>query len=363
MKIRRTLQRGLLLSISNGRLLSVGVSALTLFLALSSQSASAQVVSGSMVGNVTDASGGAIAGANVKITLTQTNDVRTVLTNEAGTYTIATVTPGTYTVEVTKSGFRSFVAPNVLVNQNNVVRVDAQLPVGAMTERVEVTAEAAALETDRADVHAEVTSAALTELPQANRTYEGLMELIPGAIPPGGQLSGGTNNPSKAMTFGFNGSGTTAPTVRIEGINAVNLWVRSYQSYVPSVEAIQNVNVATNATDAEQGIAGGASVNVALKSGSNATHGGVYEYNIDSVFEANNFFSPTSKPPHLVDNNFGGFMGGHIIRNKLFYFGSYEVDLNHSADSAILSIPNAVQLTGNMSGSGNPIYDPTTGTP
>jgi hypothetical protein len=327
----------------------------------------AQGTFGSLVGNVTDASGGAVPGASVKITLTSTNDSRTVQTDAAGGYTVATVIPGTYKVEVSQQGFRTFVADDILVNQNNVVRVDAQLQVGAQTERVEVTTTAsAALQTERADIHAEIATAALLELPQANRTYEGLLELIPGTAPPAGQLSGGTNNPSKSMTFAFNGTGTSGGTVRIEGINAINPWNTSAQSVVPSVEAIQNVNVATNANDAEQGLAGGASVNVMLKSGSNETHGGAYEYNTISKFEANNFFSNASglpKPPHLVDNDLGGFAGGHIIRNKLFYFGSYEGDFSHSANSGVLSLPNAANLGGNMSGSSNPIYDPNTGNP
>ena len=91
-----------------------------------------------------------------------------------------------------------------------------------------------------------------------------------------------------------------------------------------------------------------------------------YEYNINSAFEANNFFanaSGISKPPHLVDNNPGGFLGGHILRNKLFYFGSYEGDYAHTSDSALLSFPNHAQLGGDMSGSGTPIYDPLTGKP
>ena len=364
MKSRFTPQRGLEL-IYVGRLLGLGGLALVWFLALSNQLAYAQVVSGSMVGNVTDAAGGSVPGASVKITLTTTNDSRAVLTDATGAYTISTVTPGTYRVEITREGFRTFVASDIRVNQNNVVRVDAQLAVGALTERIEVTTTATAeLQTERADVHTEIGANALLELPQANRTYSGLLQLVPGVVPPGGQLSGGTNNPSKSMTFAFNGSGTTAPTVRIEGINSLNTWVRSYQSYVPSVEAIQNVNIATNANDAEQGIAGGASVNVMLKSGTNETHGAAYEYNINSAFEANNFFanaSGISKPPHLVDNNPGGFVGGHILRNKLFYFGSYEGDYAHTSDSALLSFPNHAQLGGDMSGSGTPIYDPLTG--
>src|SRR6266481_408523 len=194
--------------------------------------------------------------------MTVTNDSRTMQTNELGGYTIATVTPGTYQVEITKEGFRAFFAQNVLVNPNNIVRVDAQLQVGAVSERLEVSATAALLQTDRADIHAEVTAQDLTTLPQANRTYSGLLELVPGTTPPAGQLSGGTNNPSKSMTFSFNGQGTSAAAVRIEGVSAMNPWVVGYTTFVPSVEAIQNVNVVTNAADAEQALAEGASVNV-----------------------------------------------------------------------------------------------------
>lgn len=345
------------------RLARLGLLPLIALLALSSQPAKAQVVSGSMVGNVTDPSGSGVPGAVVKITMVQTNDSRSVATNDAGGYTIATVTPGTYRVEIAKEGFRSFVASDILVNPNNVVRVDALLQVGAVSENVEVAASAAVLETDRADIHAEVTSHDLIDLPQPNRTYEGLLELVPGTTPPAGQLQGGTNNPSKSMTFSFNGTGTSASTVRIEGVNALNFWSTSAQSFVPSIEAIQNVNVATDANDAEQGLAGGASVNVQLKSGTNQTHGGVYWYNSTSATEANNFFSNASKPPHLVNNNTGGFLGGRIIRDKLFYFGSYEGDFTRSAESGILSIPGPVQLSGDLSGSANPIYDPNSGTP
>ena len=342
-----TPQAGLNFLFCNRRLPFLGVLALVCLLALSSQPAGAQTVFGSMVGNVTDASGAAVPGADVKITLTTTNDTRTCpdrrgrrlhdLHGDAGHL------PGR---DHARQGFRTFVVTDILVNQNNVVRVDAQLQVGALTEKVEVTTTAAAeLQTERADVHAEIATEALIDLPQPNRTYEGLLELVPGTAAPGGQLGGGTNNPSKSMTFAFNGTGTPARTVRIEGINAMNLWNPAAQTYVPSVEAIQNVNVATNANDAEQGMAGGASVNVMLKSGSNETHGGAYEYNSDSGVGGEQLLLERvghHKPPHLVDNDTGGFAGGHILRNKLFYFGSYEGDFAHSAYSRMLSIPNAV---------------------
>jgi TonB dependent receptor len=288
-----------------------------------------------------------------------------VQTNDAGVYNLTTVTAGTYKIEIIKEGFRSFVTPDVVLNQNNVVRVDAQLQVGAQSERVEVTSSADVLQTDRADVHAEVGTQALENLPQPTRAYEGLMQLVPGATPPSGQLAGGTNNPSKSMEFAFNGTSISGAAVRIEGVSAMNPWQQYQTTFVPSIEAIQNVNVATNATDAEQGLAGGASVNVMLKSGSNQTHGAAYGYNVDSFFHANNFFSNASgisKPAHLVDNDAGGFIGGHIIKNKLFYFGSYEGDFLRQSNSGILSIPAPTQLSGNESASGTPIYDPSTGT-
>src|SRR5208337_213757 len=111
---------------------------------------------GSFVGNVTDATGAGVPGATVKITETSTGESRTAQTNEEGVYNLTTVTAGTYQIEITKTGFRSFVTSNILLNQNNVVRVDAQLQLGSQSERIEVTSDADVLQTDRADVHAEV---------------------------------------------------------------------------------------------------------------------------------------------------------------------------------------------------------------
>src|SRR5258708_17799687 len=178
--------------------------------------------------------------------MTVTNDSRTMQTNEFGSYTIATVTPGIYQVEIAKEGFRAFFAQTVLVSPNTIVRVDGQLQVGAVSERLEVSATAALLQTDRADIHAEVTAQDLTTLPQANRTYSGLLELVPGTTPPAGQLSGGTNNPSKSLTFSFNGPGTSAGTLRIEGGNALNFWGTSRQPFVPSLERTRPPHRATN---------------------------------------------------------------------------------------------------------------------
>ncbi len=282
--------------------------------------ARAQVLFGSVVGTVTDKSGAAVPEATVLITETQTNDTRTVQTNEGGNYTVSTVPAGTYQVNVSKAGFEGFKTVGVEVTANNVVRVDAQLQVGTVSQTVEVQgATAAQLQTDTADVHSEIPANALETVPQATRTYQGILNQVPGVVPPGGQLSGGTNNPSKSMQFAANGTGVQGPNIRIEGVSATNAWVQQYTSFVPSVESIQSINVVTNSPDAEQGLSGGPSVTVQLRSGSNGVHGAFYEYNINNATESRGFFQPVGqKPAHLVDNDTGGWIGGPIIPRQAF---------------------------------------------
>ncbi len=338
-----------------------GVLASLLTVLLLIPAANAQTLYGSIVGNVTDPSGAAVAGAAVKVTQIETNESREVKTNDSGGYTLTTIPAGNYTVEITQSGFRTFNATNIGVRLNTVVRVDAALEIGAATERVNVTSEAAALQTDRSDVHAEFSSSQIQNIPQPTRTYEGIFALMPGIAPPTAS-AGGTNNPSKSMQFSANGTSRSASNIRIDGVSATNPWVQFYSTSVPSMEAIETVNVVTNSPDAEQGMTNGAAVNVQMKSGSNSVHGSAYEYNVDSAFKSRPFFLPANQGiPKLVDNDFGATLGGHIIRNKLFYFGSYEGDLLRQGGFNLATVPTAAIKAGDMSASGNPIYDPATG--
>ena len=308
-----------------------------------------------------DASGASVPGATVRITEAQTGDSRSAVTNETGVYTISTVSSGSYRVSIRKEGFKDFEAENITVRQGETVRLNGQLEVGAASEKVEVTADTAVLQSDRADVHSQIGSTDILNLPQPTRTYQGLFEMLPGMSPPGGILLGGNNNPSRTMTFSGNGAAANAAEVRVEGVSARNAWGGSAtSSFAPSVEAIQSVNVVTGTPDAEQGI-GTVAVQVQLKSGTNATHGAAYLYNIDSKFEARNFFSTASTPNHLVDNDTGGFVGGHIIKDKLFYFASYEGDYTRQGVLLNFSMPVPAMLAGDFSGAPSPIYEPNTG--
>ena len=348
--------------------LGASISAFALFLGLSMlilQPAQAQVLYGSVVGTVTDSSGAAVPGAAIVITNIGTNDSRNAQSDAGGVYTISTVPAGIYKITVTKQGFSSFVTDRVEVTANNVVRVDPKLAVGSVSQTVEVQSAATAqLQTDTADVHSELPSQIFETAPQATRTYEGVFNLVPGMLPPTGQLAGGTNNPSKSMNFGANGTGTTGPNVRIDGVSATAPRQQYQTSFVPSVEAIQSVNIVTNTPDAEQGLSGGPSITVQLKSGSNGVHGAFYWYNITSATEARNFFQPPSqKVPHLVDNDTGGWIGGPLIPNKLFYWAGYEGDFTEQGYAGLISVPTPQMLSGNLSGSATPIYDPATGNP
>ena len=236
--------------------------------AWASADAAAQNVYGSLVGNVTDSSGGAIPGATVTATQTQTNLTREVVTNESGAYSIPNIPSGTYQVVVAVPGFQNFTVRDIGVT-NRDVRVDARLSLGALEEAVTVTATAAILQTENAAVQHVANSEQLQTLPTSGRAFQSFMTLMPGVGEPNYQQSGGINNPGRTMSLTVNGQPATNTVVRLDGITATNQFFESIQSYGPSLEAIETVNVVTSSFDADQGMAGAAAVNVQVKSGTN----------------------------------------------------------------------------------------------
>lgn len=327
------------------------------------QPATAQVLFGSIVGSVTDASGAAVPGAAVKVTQAETNETRETRTNESGGFTLSTVHTGSYKVSVSKEGFKTDNADNILVSLNTVVRVDVSLQVGVQTQSVDVSTDAATLQTDRADVHNEFSSKQMIDLPQPTRNFEGIVALMPGVAPPSAS-SGGTNNPSKSFQVSADGTSRSGTNVLIDGVSATNPWVQFYATYAPSVEAIETVNVVTGSSGADQGLTNGAAINVQTKSGTNGFHGSLYEYNIISATKARPYFLPANQGiPKLIENDFGATAGGRIIKNKLFYFGSYEGDyIRQGSANSSVTVPTVAIRQGNLSDSPTPIYDPASGT-
>ena len=325
----------------------------------------AQVLYGSIVGTVTDSSGSVVPGAIVKATQTETNEVRTATTNDSGVYALSTVPAGTYTVAFSKSGYEIFEATGIALTINATARVDARLTVGTQTLTVTVSADTAELETDRIDVHGNVSSQELEQLPQPTRTYEGLLGLLPGVAPPNPQWAGGggTNNPDRSMIVNVNGTSASGTSVSVDGVSALNPWVQFYSTAVPSTDAIETVNTVTASSGADQGIMNGGGVRIQIKSGTNSFHGSGYWSNVNNALKASPYFTPATTPkPKYIDNDTGGTIGGPIIKNKLFFFGSYEGDFLRQAMGGLYTLPTPQMVQGILA-SPTPIFDPATGNP
>lgn len=325
-------------------------------------SGEAQVLYGTIVGNVNDASGAAVPGATVSVTNKDTNVSRETITNEAGVYTLSNVLTGTYSVKVSLTGFKEFTKTDVIVTVNNVTRVDAVLEVGNLTETVTVAAEATPLQTDKTDVHKELTSKEVTDLPtNIYRNYQSLIDLVPGTTPSAFQ-NAVTDTPARGLTTNVNGTARNSNNTRLDGAATVLTWLPHHVVYVAPHESIQTVNVSTNNFDAEQGLAGGAAITVQTKSGTNQWRGVAFEYFMNSIFRAKNFFTPVgSGVPKYIQNLYGGTLGGPIKKDKLFFFTSWEGMKERQNFSNLRTIATSALRAGDFTGTGTTVYDPTTG--
>lgn len=329
------------------------------------QPAQAQVLYGSLVGNVKDPSGAAVAGATVTLTSVETRQAREATTTEEGAYDFATIPSGNYELRVTKAGFSTTTESGVVVTADNVRRLDLTLKVGAVNESVEVSAAGALLQTDRADVHDELNTDQLENLPLSyGRNYQSLFITQPGFGGIQSSYNSTPSNPSKALVFNVNGASFNINNTRIDGAQSINVWLPHESAYVPTLEAIESVNAVTGSFDAETGLAGGAAIYVQTKSGTNQIHGAVFWDHNNQHLDARPFFLPYSQSkPKFIYNDFGGAVGGPIIHEKLFYFASYESTNDRESAFYLATVPTAAIKSGNMQGQNNPIYDPATGDP
>jgi hypothetical protein len=284
------------------------------------------------------------------------------MANEEGGYNVPNVQSGTYEIKVTREGFRPTVENNVAVTINTVARIDVTLQVGEVTEVVEVSSQAQALQTDRSEVRAEITTKTLTDVPvPGTRNYQALFITLPGITPPSTPHSVGSN-PSRSMSWNTNGVNRAANNTRIDGASATNVWLPHIASYTPALESIETVNIVTNSFDAEQGLAGGAAVTVQVRSGSNDLHGAGFWYNQGNWSQSRPYFQPANQDiPKFVFNQRGGRLGGPIVKDKIFYFGSYEWTTDRRFASRLNTVPTPEMRVGNMSASNTVIYDPATG--
>jgi len=324
-------------------------------------SARAQVLYGTIVGTVEDPSRAVITGATVTATNAGTGQSRETLTRTVGDYSFSDLLAGEYVVKFSAPGFRTLSRTGVTVSINTIRRVDVQMQVGDVTDSVTVGAEAAPLQTDKADVHVELTSKEITQLPLSGyRNYQSLIDLVPGTTP--ARFTNTIDNePARALVHNVNGASFSTNNQRLDGATNVFVWLPHHALYVPPAEAVETVNVVTNSFDAEQGLAGGAAVNVTTKSGTNKFHGVANAYHTNSVLGAKNFFFRDERAPKNILNTYGAVFGGPIKRDKLFFFLSWEGMRQRQNFSGLLTVPTADQRAGDFGQYGTRIYDPLTG--
>ncbi|HXY39151.1 MAG TPA: carboxypeptidase-like regulatory domain-containing protein, partial [Vicinamibacteria bacterium] len=325
--------------------------------------AGAQVLYGTVVGNVTDTSGGNVPGATVTLINTGTNLARETTTNPEGVYRFVNVQPGTYKVRVVLQGFKEYVKDGVPVNSTTVTRVDIPLEVGGLTEAVTVQSEASILQTDTGDVHTQLQGKEITSLPLGNyRNYQSLVNLMPGATPARFQNSV-TDTPERSLSTNVNGTARNSNNQRLDGATNIFVWLPHHAVYIAPAETVATVNVTSASFDAEQGMAGGSSVTVLTKSGTNEFHGSGFYFNENSSLRARNFFNTTGAKPDSKRNIGGATLGGPILKDKLFFFASWEGHYTTTPETDVLSVPTAAMRAGDFSAFGTTIYDPATGNP
>ena len=324
-----------------------------------------QAVYGSIFGTVTDASGAAVPKAKITITNINQNTSVTAETNESGNFNQTRLIPGLYRIKVEAASFKAAVQENVTVNVDTATPINVQLQPGAVTEEVTITAEAPLLKTDRADVATTFESRQVTDLPILDRNFTKLILLTPGTQQLQWQHAASENPQGSTQTMvngqSFSGTGFqldgTDNRDPILGIIVVN----------PNFEAIGETKITSQNYDAEfgQAIAGVASVST--KSGTNDIHGAVFLFRQNDLFQARNPFSQARKDsltgkfiPDTLKNQFGGAVGGAIIKDKLFYFGDYEGLRSKTGGTRLLSVPTAAARTGDLSAYGVNIFDPAT---
>lgn len=298
-----------------------------------------------IVGGVTDQSGGNVAGATVTITDVQRGIPRNVVTDKDGEYVAPDLLPGTYTVRVEMKGFKAFERKNILLEVGKDVRVDAVLATGSMNETITITEDVPMVDTTSTTLGGTISNEIINDLPLNGRNYQNLISLRPGtSVYPGGGPWTQTTNGIRPEDTSYIVDGITNDEAFM-GLSVTNAAavIGDAATLIP-IDAIQEFNTQVN-PKAEFGWKPGAITSVGLKSGTNDIHGTAYGFGRSDSFDARNYFNPVGTPKTPVElEQYGGSAGGHIIRDKLFYFGAYEGQMYTVGNSLGASVPTSASI-------------------
>jgi hypothetical protein len=285
---------------------------------------------GAIRGTLTDSTGAVISGATVTVTSKATDQVRTVKSDSSGQYTVGLLPPEVYTISITAPGFKTEQPAPVTVVVTETARADAKMVLGSNTETVEVTSQAAALQVENATLGTVVDGATIREVPLTNRNYTQVLTMSAGVA---GDVNNAASLGKGTQDVYVNGASSISNNFHMDGADINNFgsgragdFVQQAGIAIPNPDSLQEFKIQTTNYDAGFGRDAGANVDVVTKTGSNSIHGSVWEFFRNDVLNANDTFLKIGGQKRAVmkQNQFGGTLGGPIIKNKFFIFGTYQ---------------------------------------
>jgi len=335
-----------------------------------------QAGTGTLTGKITDATGAVLPGAAVTVRDPANGFTRTTVTSDAGDYSMPGLRPSTYDVTAELTGFRKHSQTGFRIEIDQTARLDLRLQVGAPTEIVEVHGAAQLLHTENATLGAVIDRKKIVDLPLNGRNFVQLALLVPGV---------NTGQPGAGRGGGVSIGGTRSEqnAFQLDGVSNTEQYDTGI-SFRPSVDAIEEFKIEVNNYSAEFGKGAGGQINVATRSGTNGYHGTLYEFNRNDAVQARNLFDRNPNfvssdgrflAPPLNRNEFGGSLGGRIVRDRTFFFTDYQALRQVSGGVGRRSVPTAALKAGNLSSVlggrigtdslgrdvfANQVYDPTT---
>jgi len=322
---------------------------------------------GSITGSVVDPSGAAITDAQVTLTNLGTAEKRTQSTGADGFYSFVNLIPGQYRIDIEKQGFKHFTRQNVVVEVNQAARIDATMPVGQVSETIEVTSETPLLQPETSSLGQVVEQRKANELPLNGRNIYTLAAIAPSVVPQGNTTGSPVGkNPFDFANYQIGGSFANQSAEYLDG-QPLNIGYINLPLLTPTQDSVAEFKVQYNNLGPEWGKFSGGVINLSTKSGTNQWHGSAYEYLRNKVFNSNEYFLKKSQiagglknePPPFTQNQYGATIGGPVIKDKTFFFFSWEAYRLRSGTVFTTTVPTLAERTGNFSAAGVPtIYDP-----
>jgi hypothetical protein len=335
----------------------------TIFMLLCMSALSYAKVAAGISGIVTDPTGAVVSGASVLMTATETGIITSRETNNDGFYAFLDLAPGHYTITVRHAGFTEFRETGILLDVDSAKVLNLKLNVGQISEKVEVTSDAVQLDTASTQNGEVIRAETITAVPLVTRSYTDLLALQPGVTPVSSGLAGGQGGQFSATGFTFNNvsgdlnAGNLSVNGQRESSNGFLLNGTTVQEFafsgagmIPNLDSIAEFRIVTNNFDAEYGNYAGGQINVITKSGTNRFHGSAFEFLRNKAFDATRYFT-SAKDDHK-QNEFGGTIGGPIIKDKLFFFADYQgnrVIQGQAGSTGLQAVPTVAERKGDFS--------------